>query len=167
MLEVSILPKKMPLEFQNLPALLSTTTIAELLGVSRAGVTEMLKRGDLKGFQIGRYWYIHRGDFLKAVEFDDATIERVYPTKAEGRFFRWLKAQTERDDSIGDCARDTIKVSREPDTLLPMGSDKFEEWQNYFFNVRFLIDRDIFDAFYDAWEEWSGTQVERLYSDGG
>jgi DNA-binding Xre family transcriptional regulator len=80
----------------------------------------------------------------------------------EGKFFEWLKTQTERDDPIGDFAGDTIRKPRERGTLLPIASDKLPEWQEYMIGL-FLIDRVVLDAFYDAWEEWSGEVVVRSY----
>ena len=77
------MPKKLPKEFENLPPLLDTSTIAELLQVSRAGVVEMLKRGDLNGFQLGRNWRMHREDFLKSLGFDEALINKTYDRRID------------------------------------------------------------------------------------
>ncbi len=59
---------KLPDEFQNLPPVLSTTEVAKLLGMTRAGISNLLKNDDLKGFRVGRSWRIHREDFLKCVD---------------------------------------------------------------------------------------------------
>ena len=70
-MELMTLTRELPKEFQNLPPLLDTKTLSNLLGLTRAGVVKMLERGDLPGFQVGRYWRVHRADFLEAVELGD------------------------------------------------------------------------------------------------
>lgn len=67
MLEMLVLPKELPSEFKELPPLLDTDTLSRLLGITRAGVVKMLERGDLPGFRLGRFWRVHRADFLKVV----------------------------------------------------------------------------------------------------
>lgn len=69
-MEALALPKEIPDEFKDLPPLLDTTKLSKLLGITRAGVVKMLERGDLPGFQLGRYWRVHREDFLKALGFE-------------------------------------------------------------------------------------------------
>lgn len=61
--------EELPDEFQNLSPILSTTKVAELLGMTRAGISNLLNSGDLKGFRAGHLWRIHRGDFLKYIGF--------------------------------------------------------------------------------------------------
>lgn len=65
------MPEELPDEFQNLSPILSTTEVAKLLGMSRAGISNLLKNGDLEGFRVGRSWRIHRKDFLKCVGFTE------------------------------------------------------------------------------------------------
>jgi len=65
------MPKELPPEFQDLPALLTTTEVAKLLNMTRASISNLLNHGKLEGFQVGGAWRIHRADFLKKVGFTE------------------------------------------------------------------------------------------------
>lgn len=124
---------------------------------------------------------LHRETVVNLIEkktsrYDEPVIEKICEFfnvppgpvpfmvyQPEGKFFKWLKTQTERDDPIGDFAGDSIRKSKEPRNSLPVEVDDLQSWQEYL--VDFLIlDPVVLDAFYDAWEEWSGETVVRSYS---
>lgn len=62
-------PRKLPPEFRDLPHVLDTDTVSQLLGITRSGIIKMFERGDLPSFRLGRLWRIYRTDFLKAIGF--------------------------------------------------------------------------------------------------
>ena len=45
-----------------MPDLIGAKEAAEILGITRRWVLELLKRGDLRGQQINRYWVIDRAE---------------------------------------------------------------------------------------------------------
>ncbi len=74
-------------------------------------------------------------------------------------FFDWLLKQEDRDEPIGNFAEDTRRKSQEKNNLLPINSSNFGDWKSYLTTIN--VPDVVLDAFYSAWEEWSGESVDR------
>jgi excisionase family DNA binding protein len=66
-METMVMVKELPPEWAELPPVLNTTQVSKLLDVHINTVSNLLERGDLKGFKVGRVWRVHRDDLLKYV----------------------------------------------------------------------------------------------------
>lgn len=103
-------------------------------------------------------WYIFPPQIIESVlETDFATGGKV----VRKLYFReWLKEQQDRDDPIGDFARDTLDYTDwHGNCPLPNNRAGWKEWRDFLFNVG--VDDLCANAFDDAWTHYmySGQEI--------
>jgi excisionase family DNA binding protein len=76
-MESIVMVKELPPEWAKLPPVLTTAQVAEMLKVHINTVSNLLERGELKGFRVGRVWRVHRDDLLRYVGLADGEEGKV------------------------------------------------------------------------------------------
>ncbi len=97
-------------QWSDLPLVLTSDQAARVLQVKRRTITNMLDRGDLHGFRIGKEWRISRAELLRFVEGHAAqthdkalsTVDAVPPLIDKGGV---LVAQVEPLDDLADSVK--------------------------------------------------------------
>ena len=72
-------------------------------------------------------------------------------SQSNGSFLAWLALQAQRDDAVGDCARDMLD---DPDW--PTTATTFETARDYLDSVN--ASRLAIEALREAWDEWQRRQ---------
>ena len=70
-METMVMTKELPPEWAELPPVLTTAQVARLLKVHVNTISNLIERGELAGFRVGRVWRVHRRDLLKYVGLSD------------------------------------------------------------------------------------------------
>jgi hypothetical protein len=90
------------------------------------------------------HWYEHTGTELDLSAARAKVIDSAWTKKPTKSFLAWLKAQTKRDDIVGDLARDAAK-----DPRTPHGRATKQQWRDYLGGAQHIV-----TALEEAWAEF-------------
>jgi hypothetical protein len=93
------------------------------------------------------HWYEHAGVDIDLSGARAKVIESAWTRKPDRSFLAWLKTQTERDDIVGDLARDAAKDPRSPHGRATKG-----QWRAYLGSSQHIV-----DTLEDAWAQFLGS----------
>lgn len=90
------------------------------------------------------HWYEYAGIELNLRAACATVVDSAWTKKPTRSFLAWLKAQTKRDDVVGDLARDAAK-----DPCTPHGRATKGQWRDYLGSAQHIV-----RALDEAWAEF-------------
>ena len=82
---------KKPLTWEDLPLILTTEQVAELLQVHVNTVKHMVADGRLRGVKLGKSWRYNRADVMACMGLSDPPAETWENEEAQARYSEGLK----------------------------------------------------------------------------
>ncbi|WBS02380.1 YozE family protein [Pseudoduganella sp. SL102] len=98
----------------------------------------------------GLHLYEYSGEDVDLTDARARVTESAWTRKPAGSFRQWLRTQKNRDDIVGDLARDVLDDSKAPSGRLSKG-----EWRDY------LGGRDhLVNALDEAWAQFAALTAK-------